>query len=67
MSLSRPIFCKELGKVWELHKILFGLKEGAKEWHRERARVLSKMSVHRSAADPALYVGGKGRCGVAMG
>jgi len=48
--------------VWELKKTLYGLKQAAREWHRELARTLAKMGFHRSAADPALYVRAHGRC-----
>jgi len=35
---------------------LYGLKQAGREWHKELARLLSRMGFQRSAADPALYV-----------
>lgn len=49
-------------RVWRLLKTLYGLKQAAREWHKELARLLAKMGFHRSAADPALYVRKTGRC-----
>jgi hypothetical protein len=48
--------------VWKLRKTLYGLKQSAREWHKELAKLLAKMGFRRSDSDPGLYIRKQGRC-----
>ena len=61
--MVKPPMCNDgSGRFWRLKKVLYGLKQTAREWHRALAKLLSDLGFERCASDPALYVCKVGRC-----
>jgi hypothetical protein len=44
------------GKVWKLHKTIYGLKQAARAWHLKLKAALVKAGFAVSQADPSLFV-----------
>jgi transposase InsO family protein len=44
------------GKVWRLHKAIYGLKQAARAWHLKLKAALVKAGFAVSQADPSLFV-----------
>lgn len=48
-------------KAWKLNKAMYGLKQGGRCWNEKLDKVLTNMGLTKSAADPCIYIQGKGR------
>jgi Reverse transcriptase (RNA-dependent DNA polymerase) len=43
-------------RVWKLNKALYGLKQAARAWYEKWTKVLFRIGLKPSAADPCLYI-----------
>jgi hypothetical protein len=49
------------GRVWRLNKALYGLKQAARAWYKKWTKVLFKIGLKPSNADPCLFVSATGK------
>ena len=48
--------------MWKFKRVLYGLKQAAREWHKALVELLSELGFDRCHSDPAWFVSRVGRC-----
>ena len=48
--------------MWKFKRVLYGLKQAAREWHKALFELLSELGFDRCHSDPAWFVSRVGRC-----